>query len=54
MVAIPVVPLPPKGSRTEAPGSVWQAMNIAIASGDILVGYEKALNKAPFLVEGNG
>jgi hypothetical protein len=29
-------------------------MKIATASGDIFVGYENALNNAPFLVDGNG
>jgi hypothetical protein len=41
--ATPVVPLPPKVSSMVAPGSVCVAMNTAIASGEIFVGYEKAL-----------
>ena len=54
IVAIPVVQLPPNGSNIVSPIFEWHAIKIASASGEIFVGYEKALNNAPVLVEGNG
>ena len=45
--AIPVVPLPAKPSNTVSPGFVCEAMNSAIASGEILVGYGNAENRDP-------
>ena len=53
-VARPVVPLPANVSSTVAPGSVWVAMNTAMASGEILVGYENALYNGPVRADGNG
>jgi hypothetical protein len=41
-------------SRTTSPGLVILAIYTAIDSGEIFVGYENALKKAPDRVEGNG
>ena len=50
--AIPVLPLPPKVSKTVSPGLVIDAIYTAIDSGEILVGYENVLKKAPLLADG--
>ena len=52
--AMPAVPLPANGSSIVSPGFVWVAMNEAIDSGEIFVGYEKALNSAPVRVAVSG
>jgi len=49
-----VLPLPLNVSKTISPGFVVAAIYTAIDSGDILVGYENVLKKAPLLAEGNG